>query len=113
MESHLSTCNDCQIWQRQITDIIAEAAHIPQFDVPEALTQRIMTRVTEESVKQESSWTTVIMAAAAVIALAILTVSGFESTNGLASWGLGLIAMGGLAWLVTDTKKETLVSKRS
>ncbi|HEY9775173.1 MAG TPA: hypothetical protein V6C81_15520 [Planktothrix sp.] len=109
METHLKQCADCISWQRQITDIIAEAAHIPQFDVPEALTQRIISSVALESTKKESVVSTVVMSAVALLGLALLMFSGIESTDGLASWAMALIVMAGFAWLVTDSKKETTV----
>src|SRR5215471_14387158 len=48
VESHLKSCKPCAQWQRQMQDIVAAARASAQFDVSEALTQRILSAVERE-----------------------------------------------------------------
>src|SRR5437868_6164849 len=46
--THLDACAACRQWRVQVDDM-ARVAELPQFDVPERLTQNIMVAVEDES----------------------------------------------------------------
>jgi predicted anti-sigma-YlaC factor YlaD len=97
VDRHLRDCNDCRTWAEQSHQIISYANDIPQFDVPEAVTQRILQAVASETTRPFLSGDYALWISAAIVALlAIFVLSDtVENLEGLASWslGLGLIAI--------------------
>ncbi|PWU01628.1 MAG: hypothetical protein C5B53_02595 [Candidatus Melainabacteria bacterium] len=92
VDRHLRDCENCRAWAEQSDQIVNLTKEIPQFDVPEAVTQRILQAVAEENKPSFLSndygiW----LGAAAVTTLAVFVLSDtVENLEGLASWSVGL-----------------------
>jgi hypothetical protein len=76
---------------------------MPQFDVPEALTQRILNAV---ELERNVSRTVPIFVwpSAALLAGVCLTALPYESAEGLMSWACGLVALVVVKFLVCSGK---------
>jgi len=103
IEQHLTECAECLSWQRQTTELAAIAAQMPQFDVPEALTQRILNDVSLQQSKHGSLIATVAAVLVSTCAVAVLMiVDQCESTTGLLSWLVGMVTMVAFAKFVSE-----------
>lgn len=106
MLAHAAQCSSCAAWQKQNELMISLASAMPQFDVSEGLTQRILGAVEKENTPgMEVSLLPISIAAG----LAFLIFVPFDSAQSLFSWGigaLGLFIMYGLMKLAS--KKEQL-----
>lgn len=85
---HLLGCKDCRTWFNQSRQIVQLSKELPQYDVPEALTQKILQAV---SAQQSPSLFVIdvklVVAAALTIALAIFAFPDtFENVEGCVSW---------------------------
>lgn len=92
LNQHLGACGSCRTWEQEMTEIMAMAASAPQFDVPEALTQRILSAV-DEKVFPVSGRQVVLVALTVVSMMFILVMDSVESIAGLGSWLISLAAM--------------------
>jgi predicted anti-sigma-YlaC factor YlaD len=90
---HFAECADCRDWQSQTIDLVSQMSAMPQFDVSEALTQRILASVRDEESTRLSTAQMVSMAVATGVAVAFLCFDSLESAAGLASWLVGLSAL--------------------
>ncbi|HEY9719627.1 MAG TPA: hypothetical protein V6C69_19265 [Trichormus sp.] len=103
IEQHLTECTECLSWQRQTTELAAVASQMPQFDVSEALTQRILNDAAMQQSKKGSIIATVAGVLVALCALAVLQViDQCESTTGILSWCLGMVTMVAFAKFVSE-----------
>ena len=103
IEQHLIECDACLAWQRQTTELIAVAAQVPQFDVPEALTQRILKEAMQQQSRKDSIFASTVAALVAVCALSVLLfVDRCETTTGVMSWLLGMATMAAFAKFVSE-----------
>lgn len=48
VDDHVSTCPACQVYQRQMTDMVAALRDLPMLATPPGLEERIMARISEE-----------------------------------------------------------------
>ena len=75
-------------------DLLKMARSMPQFDVPEELTQKILAAADSERLGRQLRWQQVAAVTALALALvAVLCVDSFESVWGLMSWLLCLPVM--------------------
>lgn len=89
LTAHRDQCHGCQAWQAQTDSLIDMSSAMPQFDVSEALTQRILASV--DTQRRQSPVETGYLIPLAVVAAAMsLTVLPLDSIDGLFSWGIGL-----------------------
>lgn len=104
LRTHGEACSSCRIWERQVSDVTAMAKTMPQFDVPEALTQRILSAVDEDSRRAAplSGPAAITVAACALATLALVV--PFESLESLGAWALGLGGIVALKLLVTNAQ---------
>lgn len=93
LQSHAANCAACRQWSLQIDSLCDLSAALPQFDVPEALTQAILQSVETERRLPRLAQYPVMAPIAVALALALLTVLPFDSLEGIMSWGIGLSAM--------------------
>ena len=93
LKQHLGACASCSAWEQQTSEIMALAASAPQFDVPEALTQRILSAVMEQNAFPVSTRQVVLVSLAVVSMMSILVMDSVESIGGLGSWLISLAAM--------------------
>src|SRR5947208_14362224 len=75
------------------------ARSMPEFDVPEKLTQNILNSVQAEQTKPQSGIQISIIAALAVMACAALVWNSFDSVPGWGSWFVGVAVLWGFKWL--------------
>ena len=106
--AHLTTCRACATFGEQMAEIVAAAAALPQFDVSEALTQRILASApASRPAPPAASMTMPLMAAAAALWMYLLVVVSVESVDGLMSWAVSLVLMVVLR-LIIGGKREDL-----
>jgi len=107
MNAHHEQCASCQAWRAQTDKLIDMSAAIPQFDVSEALTQRILVSVDAEHRKPalESGY---LIPLAVVAAAMSLTVLPLDSIDGLFSWAIGLAGLFVLKAIVSASPAETV-----
>ena len=88
LDDHLRTCQPCLSWQKEVTDITVAAANMPEYSVPEALTQSILTAVQKEPlpVRAQALNAVLVSVSAFVALLAFLLIESIESFNGALSW---------------------------
>ncbi len=93
LDAHLNGCPPCLLRQAQMREIVAAAKAAPQFDVSEALTQRILT-----SVEPEGSGRMSVVQVAGMLALlgagaGVFVSDSIESLYGIGSWCVAVAAM--------------------
>jgi hypothetical protein len=90
MLEHSAQCASCSAWQKQNDAVISLASAMPQFDVSEGLTQKILSAVEKENTPgMEVSLLPISIAAG----LAFLVFVPFDSAQSLFSWGIGLLSL--------------------
>jgi hypothetical protein len=82
-------------------DLIAAASVIPQFDVPEALTQRILVAVETERKASITVKEVVLTAIVLGLTVAFVALESFESVSGLLAWFAGVAAVAVLKVVLT------------
>lgn len=93
LNEHLIGCSDCKTWQAQTKDLISMARSMPQFDIPEALTQRILAAVDLEAKSSRLSLPATLMGLATALLTIVLVVYSGEGLAGVGSWAICLAAM--------------------
>lgn len=91
--AHAASCAGCRAWRADMVAIAESASMMPQFDVPEQLTQSILGSIAT----QPSPGTTLHQALAFPVGLGCLAVSvsllPFDTAEGLASTALCIVAL--------------------
>lgn len=85
-EAHDGSCKSCEAWQRQSKDLMDMMAAMPQFDVSEALTQRILSSVETEKGKVISLESLPAMPLGIVAAAAVILLFPVDGVQGALSW---------------------------
>ncbi len=101
IEKQLSSCASCRVWCEHTMDLIAAASVIPQFDVPEALTQRILVAVETERKASITVKEVVLTAIVLGLTVAFVALESFESVSGLLAWFAGVAAVAVLKVVLT------------
>ena len=101
LTAHGKQCTSCASWREQTEQLIDMAEAMPQFDVSEALTQRILTAVELERTVRAGSTTPYLVPLAAVTAILLFAWIPFETVDGVVSWVLGAAGLAGLKLLIT------------
>mgnify|MGYP000585238808 CR=1 FL=1 len=105
---HINDCVACARWQEENQSIVMMVDAMPQFDVSEQLTQRILTSLPRQSPSMISS--TFLIPAAVVGAAALGAVMPFESIEGLASSAVSLLALFMIHLLIKSARTEEMVA---
>ncbi len=92
-KKHADSCVACHKWAFEMESLLDMSAALPQFDVPEALTQQILAAVETERKMPRMSQYPLVLPLSIIGAAALLTVLPFDSLEGMLSWGIGLAAM--------------------
>ncbi len=100
-EQHIRNCAQCDTWRSQVNVIAAAAKDMTFFDVPEALTQRIMADVQETSVSSALTMRTLILSCAVIAAsVCVFSFESFDTVNGVISWLIGFVILFGFKYLI-------------
>lgn len=100
-EQHIRNCAPCETWRNQVNMVAAAAKDMTLFDVPEALTQRIMVDVQEASSNSALSMRTVIVSCVVVAAsVCVCSFESFDTINGVISWLIGFVILFGFKYLI-------------
>lgn len=106
-ENHQRICRKCDAWRKQHLSIAQLAIDMPQFDVSEGLTQKILGSIEKESTPGVET-SIVPLAVAATFAFILLI--PFDSIQSLYGWGAGILGLVILQMLInTANSKEQLV----
>ena len=110
-QAHLKDCNSCNVWSQQVSEIVAMASSMPQFDVSEALTQNIMKAVDSEPALQTSvlSGANMFQTLFGLAVVAIMMLEAAEDLNGLIAWAIGLGVVYSISLLVRSNKEAELL----
>lgn len=90
VELHLQSCQNCANWKEQMDSINESVGFIPQFDVPEGLTQQILATVNLEKAPLFVLPSPAVVVAL-LIGLAVLVVYSLDSLNGWIAWAICLL----------------------
>lgn len=90
MSGHVSSCASCTAWQKQNEAMISLASAMPQFDVSEGLTQKILGSIEKESTPGMEVSPVPIAIAAGFLFLLLVP---FDSVQSLYSWGVGVLGL--------------------
>ena len=105
-DEHKRGCQVCSAWTAQSVQIMDLAADMPQFDVSEALTQRILNAVELERAVSPHRVPLYICPSAILLAGLLLTAVPYETMDGLLSWVCGIGALGVVQFLVSTKSGE-------
>lgn len=105
-DEHKRDCRTCNAWAAQSLQIMDLAADMPQFDVPEALTQRILNAVELERAVAPPPVPIFVWPSAVLLAGLLLTAVPFETADGLLSWVCGIGALALVQFLVCTKSGE-------
>jgi predicted anti-sigma-YlaC factor YlaD len=101
MESHLRNCPDCVAWREEMYGIKAAAQAMVTYDVPEALTQKIVIAAKRHSDTERTIVQTALVAFMTVIALVTLNIAdSFENVYGVFAWLICFVVLFGLKVLI-------------
>jgi hypothetical protein len=90
LNNHRNICAKCEAWCNQHLELIQLAESLPQFDVSEGLTQRILGSVEKQSTPGLESSLLPLGVVAAVAAFVLVPV---DSLQGLYGWGAGILGL--------------------
>lgn len=106
IDEHGNSCISCQQWLTQTAEITNLAMSLPQFDIPEALTQSILRSVNNER-KLSSSFERISWVPLSVVALlSIVLTMPLDSWSGLLSWFIGFAGVYGLKILLNSANTQ-------
>src|SRR5262249_4458162 len=89
MDEHVGHCKRCRDLKIQTLAIAKLTAEMPQFDVPESLTQRILKGVEGERARGTGEFSYFLPLSILCVAVVCLTMP-LESAEGTISWAIGL-----------------------
>lgn len=101
-ETHPAQCSSCLAWKAQTEQILELAAGLPQFDVPEALTQKILSQLEAEKRNVVSLDSLPSLPLGVMGMFLLLLVLPFENLQGLLSWSIGFAGLGLFNLLVSS-----------
>lgn len=109
-EQHIRVCRECETWRNQVNAIVATAQAVPEFDVPEALTQRILGDVQEASSGNAATVRTLVLSGVVLISAICVfssdSIDSFDTVNGAITWLLGFLVLFGLKLLIQISEKR-------
>ncbi|HEY9677195.1 MAG TPA: hypothetical protein V6C76_04275 [Drouetiella sp.] len=106
-EQHFRSCSDCEIWREQWNAVARVASELPLFDVPESLTQRIMSEVQEEQTnKALTARNLILTVVVAVAGLMMFWMDSFDTIYGAFAWAVGFSFLFGLKYMIQVNAKH-------
>jgi hypothetical protein len=93
-EGHVDHCAGCRSWKAQTVDLMDLASGLPNFDVSEALTQRILTSVDSERSKIVSLEHLPAAPLCIIAAVTMILLLPVEGPQGALSWFVSLMGLG-------------------
>lgn len=100
-EQHIRTCPECEVWREQVNMITAAAKNMMLYDVPESLTQRIITDVQETSQNSALSLRTLVLSCVVIAAsIFVFSFDSFDTINGAMAWLIGFVLLFGFKYLL-------------
>jgi anti-sigma factor RsiW len=106
-QAHMAGCDACKRWHRENEEMSAMVSSMPQFDVSEALTQKIMNSVEAQPKRHlvSSLWVPLSVVAVA----ASVTVVPLDTLEGLLSTALGGVGLYAVYLLIKGAPAEEMV----
>lgn len=111
---HASSCKDCRLWLNEMQAITDCVHQMPQFDVPELVTQKIISAVRDErAVGRADLYRNLLwLGALSCGAWMLLVYDSFESWNGTLAWLIALAGVASLKFLIgTNVEHEAILEK--
>lgn len=112
VEEHLFLCDDCRAWVREMEVLLTLAQQTPQYDVPEALTQRILSQLEQAQIEGSgkgifSSSEFWLWGAAAIVGSWLLFGSdSFETESGSLAWVVAFVLIAACHYLLSRNGSE-------
>lgn len=106
LRAHENSCQSCRLWSQQTANIMQLAKTLPQFDVPQALTQRIMQSVDTASSSMIGIENIFLLPLSLISAAIFITATPVDSLEGIISWCLGIFGLLLLKLLLSDSQPQ-------
>jgi len=103
---HFAGCAHCRRWREQTDKLLYLARGLPQFDVPEAATQKILAAVKSERRYPVLVETFVLVPMSLIIFAATLVAIPVDSVDGACSWIVGALIVSGLGFIRKGAMNE-------
>lgn len=108
-DGHESSCASCSAMVRQHANIVEMASSLPQFDVSEGMTQKILDNVESQSTPGIETSLLPIGIVAAVLYFLLLP---YDSLQSILGWAASLVGLLGLQFLMNSANsQEQMISK--
>ncbi len=106
-DQHSQECKSCLAILTQHSNIIEMASSLPQFDVSEGLTQKILEKVEKQSTPGIETSLLPIGVFAAFLYFILLP---FDSLQSVLGWGASLVGLFGLQMLMQSANSQETIS---
>lgn len=107
---HLKQCASCSTWSQQVNEIAAVALNMPQYDVSEAMTQRIVSAIdAEPTYGRALGGVSAVQIVFGLAMFAFMLFEAAEDINGVISWSIGLAIVYGISLLVSSNREVETV----
>ena len=103
LAAHEKDCRGCLRWQQQHREIAALSAGLPQFDVSEGLTRKIMNSV-EKQYTPGVQTSLLPLGLAAGIGFVVMV--PFDSVQSIFGWGVGIVGLMALQFLMKTANRQ-------
>jgi hypothetical protein len=103
---HRQNCLSCSTWLSQHAEIAEMSRHLPQFDVSEGLTQKIMDSIEKQSLPGVQLSLLPIGLASCLVFFVMVP---FDSWQSLYGWGAGIMGLVALQLLMKTANKQEQV----
>ncbi len=106
---HVSQCKPCAHWEMQTRQIVSFTQALPEFDVPEALTQQIIAAAQTFDAKSKSLSVSSppLLLIAAISGTLILAATSFDNADSWGSWAVCFGVMFVIKQLLSAQKTQT------
>lgn len=107
LSNHCNDCRSCQAMRNQHEQINQLASMMPQFDISEGLTQKILESVNTQTTPAVE---TPLLPVALVAAVLFIIMVPFDSVQTLLGWAAGLLGMFALQGLMQTASTQEQVT---
>jgi hypothetical protein len=112
LQQHGENCANCRVWTKQMNSIVNDIGQIPQFDVSEALTQKVLAGITQER-KSHAIKEWIVLPASLIVCAAVCFVAPLDSVEGACSWLMCAAVAAAFGVIVRGPAKSLKLEVRS
>ncbi|MBY0357616.1 MAG: hypothetical protein K2W82_06410 [Candidatus Obscuribacterales bacterium] len=108
LQEHRLECEACRSWEMQSSEVTILASSLPQFDVPESLTQKILNSVEEERRQNLTTNKYFLLPLSLVAFISLLMNLPLDNWENFASWIIGLVGILSLKLLLVAANQKSV-----